>query len=226
LLATDTEPEAAPAAVGVNVTVRVTVWLGVSVVPEVTPLAEKPEPVVVTPEIVMFELPLFVSVTFCVAFEPTLVFANVTVEGLAVSESVAATPVPLNGIESGEPGALLASDRDPLTAPAVVGEKATLNEMFWPAVIVTGVVSPEVLKPAPVTVADEIVREAVPPFVIFTGVVFVLPSVTLPKLTDVGFAEICGCVPVPLREIVSGEPGALLVTETLPVALPAEVGAN
>lgn len=92
--------------------------------------------------------------------------------------------------------------------------------------IVTGVVSPLVLKPAPVTVADEIVSEAVPPFVIFTGVVFVLPSVTLPKLTEVGFAEISGCVPVPLREIVSGEPGALLVIETLPLPLPDEVGAN
>ena len=82
------------------------------------------------------------------------------------------------------------------------------------------------LNPAPVTVADEIVSEAVPPFVIFTGVVFVLPSVTLPKLTGVGFAEICGCVPVPLKAIVKGEPGALLVIETLPVALPADVGAN
>lgn len=33
-------------------------------------------------------------------------------------------------------------------------------------------------------------------------------------------------MPVPLNEIVSGEPGALLVTDMLPSALPAEVGAN
>jgi hypothetical protein len=33
-------------------------------------------------------------------------------------------------------------------------------------------------------------------------------------------------VPVPLRAIAIGEPGALLVMEMLPFALPAVVGAN
>jgi hypothetical protein len=41
-----------------------------------------------------------------------------------------------------------------------------------------------------------------------------------------GFADSCPCVPVPAKEIVFGELGALLTTETLPVALPEEVGAN
>lgn len=33
-------------------------------------------------------------------------------------------------------------------------------------------------------------------------------------------------MPVPVKAIVSGEPGALLVTDTLPLAAPAVVGAN
>lgn len=190
------------------------------------PLAEKPAPVVVIVEIVMFELPVFVRVTFCELFAPTCMLGNVTLEGLAPSKNVAATPVPESGIASGEPGALLASEIEPFTEPAELGEKATLNVVFWPALIETGVVRPEMLNPVPVTVAELIVSVAVPPLVIVTGVVFVFPSVTFPKATEVGFAEICACKPVPLSGIVAGEPGALLVMEMLPEAVPAVVGAN
>ena len=52
------------------------------------------------------------------------------------------------------------------------------------------------------------------------------PTVTLPKLTLEGVTEICGCIPVPLSEIVAGELVALLTTATLPARLPAEAGAN
>jgi hypothetical protein len=50
--------------------------------------------------------------------------------------------------------------------------------------------------------------------------------VTLPKLTLEGVTEICGCIPVPVREIVAGEFVALLTTVTLPARLPVEVGAK
>ena len=55
-----------------------------------------------------------------------------------------------------------------------------------------------------------------------------LPTLTPPKATDEGLIVSCGCgaVPVPPKPIESGEPGALLVMETLPLALPATVGAN
>jgi hypothetical protein len=48
----------------------------------------------------------------------------------------------------------------------------------------------------------------------------------LPKLTLDGMTEICGCTPMPLKEIVAGELVALLTTVTLPERLPDEVGAN
>ena len=54
----------------------------------------------------------------------------------------------------------------------------------------------------------------------------VTPTVTLPKLTLEGVTEICGCIPVPVREIVAGEFVALLTTVMLPARLPVEVGAN
>jgi len=56
--------------------------------------------------------------------------------------------------------------------------------------------------------------------------VLVTPTATLPKLMLDGMTEICGCVPVPLSEIVAGELAALLTTVTLPERLPVEVGAK
>src|SRR5258708_10598428 len=55
------------------------------------------------------------------------------------------------------------------------------------------------------------------------------PTATLPKFALVGVTLIeawRGCAPVPVREMVSGELVALLVTVTLPDALPVTVGAN
>ena len=56
--------------------------------------------------------------------------------------------------------------------------------------------------------------------------VLVTPTATLPKLMLEGMTEICGCTPVPLREITEGELVAVLTTVTLPETLPAEVGAK
>jgi hypothetical protein len=77
-----------------------------------------------------------------------------------------------------------------------------------------------------VNVSCEIVTEALPEFVRVTVCEFVVPVVTLPNAIDAGEAVNEDCVPVPLSAIVSGEFGALLTTEMLPVALPEPVGAN
>ena len=92
--------------------------------------------------------------------------------------------------------------------------------------IVTGTVRPLILNPAPVALAAEIVTLADPEFVSIIDWDPLLPTRTLPKLTLDGFADRVACVPVPVKAIVAGEPGALLVSEMLPVALPAIVGAN
>jgi hypothetical protein len=55
-----------------------------------------------------------------------------------------------------------------------------------------------------------------------------LPAFTLPKLKLAGLAEMVTveATPIPLKEIVAGEFGALLETVTVPVRLPAVVGAK
>lgn len=185
-------PGKVPFVVGVNVTVNVTVWFGVKVSPELTPVVVIPVPVGVTPEIVMFEFPLFVSVTFNDLLLPTLTLPNARLEGFAPSRKVAVTPVPLTGMESGEPGALFVSDTDPLTRPAEVGENTMLNDEFLPARIEVGSVSPLMLTPAPVALAAEIMSVAVPLFVTVIVCELLVPVVTFPKLTVDGLVEICG----------------------------------
>ena len=82
------------------------------------------------------------------------------------------------------------------------------------------------LKPVPLTLAWLIVTLADPVLDRFTETDPVAPTTTLPKLTDAGVIARAGCVPAPVRGMVIGELGALLATEIVPVALPADVGAN
>jgi hypothetical protein len=53
-----------------------------------------------------------------------------------------------------------------------------------------------------------------------------LPTKTLPKLKLDGLDVSEPCTPVPLNEIIAGDPGALLLMRMLPAALPVEAGAN
>jgi hypothetical protein len=126
LLTTLTLPLTAPATVGANVTLKVAVWLGVNVVPA-TPVALNPAPDTVTEDIVTFEFPVFVSVTFSVLLLASFTLLKLRLVGFALSRFVTATPVPLRAIMRGEFGALLKSDTDPVTPPLVVGAKTVLN---------------------------------------------------------------------------------------------------
>ena len=83
------------------------------------------------------------------------------------------------------------------------------------------------LKPLPVMLLPVMEIAAVPMLdsVIVVGALL-LPTATLPKSTLAGLALSAPSVPVPLRAIVRDEPGALLVIDTLPLALVAVVGAK
>lgn len=72
------------------------------------------------------------------------------------------------------------------------------------------------------------VRLLLPLFFNVTLEVLALPAFTPPKLKLVGFAESVTeeATPVPVKEIVAGELGALLDTRIVPLKLPAVVGAN
>jgi len=70
----------------------------------------------------------------------------------------------------------------PLTAPLVVGENRTVNDVLWPAFSVKGNVSPLKLNPVPLAVAAEIVRLVPPEFVRVPVSDFEVPTWMFPKL--------------------------------------------
>ncbi len=110
--------------------------------------------------------------------------------------------------------------------PAATGANLTLKLVVAPAASDIGVVSPLIEYPVPEIGAWLIVAAAVPVLESVIVCVPLLPTFTLPKLSDVGLAESCGETPVPVAAIVTGEPVALLVTITDPFTAPDTVGAN
>jgi hypothetical protein len=121
---------------------------------------------------------------------------------------------------------LLTIEMLPLALPADAGANFAVSVVLEPAPSVCGVVIPLMLNPEPDAVACEMVMLAVPEFVNVIVCEPLLPTPTDPKLTLAGLAPSCPCVPVPDRAIEAGEPAALLTTEMLPLAAPADVGAN
>jgi hypothetical protein len=122
-------PLAAPAAVGENFTVKVTLWLGVSVVGKVSPVIEKPVPVTLACEMVTLDPPVLVRVSDKLALLPTWTLPNERLVGLAASVP-GVTPVPETGmLRLGfEPSEVIV--RLPLAAPAAAGANFTEKEVL------------------------------------------------------------------------------------------------
>jgi hypothetical protein len=149
LLATVTVPLLEPAAVGAYTTLKVRLCPTVSVTGAPAPLSVKADPVSVILEIVTLPFPVLVTVTVCVEDDPAFTFPKDRLFELNESVCDAATPEPLNGIVTGEFGALLTIDRAPFTVPVEAGEKTTLKVVDWLAASEIGNDSVLVLKPLP-----------------------------------------------------------------------------
>lgn len=122
-------PAAFPAVVGAKVAAKVTLAPGlIDCVPN--PLKPKPEPEAVAPVMFTTAFPELVSVTFCEELLPTAMLPNGTFVGLIVKPGCDCVAVPLSGIASGEPGALLTIETLPVAAPAADGENFTLNDVL------------------------------------------------------------------------------------------------
>ena len=122
-------PVAFPAVVGAKVAAKVTLAPGlIDCAPN--PLKPKPEPEAVAPVMFTTAFPELVSVTFCEELLPTAMLPNGTFVGLIVKPGCDCVEVPLSGIASGEPGALLTIETLPVAAPAAVGENFTLNDVL------------------------------------------------------------------------------------------------
>lgn len=171
-------------------------------------------------------MPELVKVNVCGVELPTATLLKLKLPGVALSELPLAMALPVRLNICGEPGALSVNTMLPVEPDVDVGENVTLNWMFDPAVILVGSDSPDIPKPVPEIVAKFSVSGIFPLFVSVTGCVLVCPTTTLLKLKDAGEIESAGCMPVPLREIDSGEFEASLVTVNVPFAAPGPVGAN
>jgi hypothetical protein len=196
-------------------------------VPPEIPLAVSPEPpVIVTPEMLMFEFPLFVTVDVSELLLPTVTVLKFKLVGLAPSCKMGAEPAPVRLITRDEGVPFVASVMDPLMVAVEVGVKIALKATPPPAGMVVAVERPVILNPAPGGVTCENVRVELPPFWRVMVCELLVPFTTVPKLTLAGVAEICAWVPVPESGIVSGEFEALLVTVRVPVTAPSDFGAN
>ena len=175
-------------------------------------------------EIVNAPEPLLVSVTFCPALViPTVWPPKFSVEG--ESETSGAVPVPLREMVCGLPGALSAMSTWPVMLPVAAGVKESVMVQ-----VEVGCKAPTVLqvllleakeKSAGVPtlgsmLTAEIVSVWFPEFVrVMLGAVEGVPTLTLPKESEVCDRLAAGWVPVPLRLIDCGLLAALsaMVTE-------------
>jgi hypothetical protein len=223
---TSTSPDALPALVGVNSTVKLVLWPAASVIGVLSPVTVNSEPVCVKELTVMDSFPEFFSVTACLLVAPTDVLANVMTAGVVVKVAVEAIAVPERTNACGEPGTLSTKLIIPASVAAAGGVNTTLNVMLWPAAIDAVAERPFVVKPVPDTLAALSVRGAFPPLEIVTGFELVWPAITFVKVTEAGEIEKRGPEPVP--EIPTAICGfeELLDIERVPVTAPGVSGAN
>jgi len=99
--------------------------------------------------------------------------------------------------------------------------------VFWDGFNVSGVVIPLIWNPVPLIDACDTLTTVPPVLVSVTVADLVVPSVTLPNASLVGFREsVPGVTPVPVSDIVKVGFEAFEVIVTVPLALPVACGAN
>jgi hypothetical protein len=182
-------PFMAPPCAGAKTTVAVIDCPGVSVVPCAIPCTLNPAPATDTPEIVTFELPLFVICVVCELLCPSLTFPNDKLVGLACNDAVATWPVPDMLIINEDGFPFVRSVIVPLEAPVDAGSNIALNVKVAPAPITRGAANPLCAKPDPATLIWVSVSAAFPLFFSVICCESVVPTATGPNATEEGIAE-------------------------------------
>ena len=164
LLVKEMLPEALPAVVGANFTVKVVELLAFTLTGVVSPLIVKAaDPLMLACEIVKVALPEFEIVTVCVLLLPVLMFPKATLAGFSeICGAGAAITFAVIGMLNDEFVALLVKLREPEAEPMLVGVKATVMPSCAPPAKVAGTVSPLMVKRELLVEAAEIVIEEVP----------------------------------------------------------------
>jgi hypothetical protein len=227
LLVIEMLPEPLPLAVGENFAVKEVLPPAAIVAGTASPERLNPVPDAAACEMTVLAFPGLLSVMVAVPVLPTFTLLKFTLAGLMVSKGCGgAVAIPLSAMVRGEFGALLAIEILPLAFPVVVGANFAVNEVPAPALRVTGVAKPLMLKPAPEALPDEITTMAVPVFVKVTATDTLAPVTKLPKLMLVGLAPSRPWVPIPVKGTVRVGFEALLAIVIVPEAFPVTVGMN
>jgi hypothetical protein len=154
-------------------------------------------------------------------------FVKVRLVGAGVRTAGVPTAEPVKGIARLGFEAFEVTVTVPVKLLAEGGVNVTVNEVLCPGVNVTGGVIPEILKPVPATLAAEIVALVPPEFVTVSVWLELWPTVTFVKVKLVGEAvKVAGVTAVALRGIDRLGFEAFEVTVTVPLNVPADVGAN
>lgn len=224
-----TAPTRLPVAVGVNVTLK-----------SQKPPAPKPEPQLLVTEksplaVILVRLsaapPLLVSLTTCAALlVPIVCAAKLSEVGLSEATGTA-TPVPFKPSVMVPLAESLLITKLPVRAPAAVGEKVTvMAQLAAGSKVLLQVVD---LAKSPLIVTPLMLRMSPPVLVSVYASTLLAPILVLVKklpIPDGGVApmepvsEATAPCPEPLRLMVCGLPGALLVMVNVPVRLPVAVG--
>jgi len=148
--------------------------------------------------------------------------------GLALTCPAVAAPVPERGIVRVAFAASEVTVTEPLALPVELGANLTVKFALCPAPSVKDELMPLSANPVPPIATFETETVVPPVFVIVPERDWLEPTVTLPKLSDVGLALSCPgvAVPVPDRASVRDGSEASDVIVTFPPAVPDEVGAN
>ena len=165
--------------------------------------------------------PVALRVADKLLLEPTATLPKPKEVGLTLSVPADA-PVPDSAMD-GEDDASEVRVMLPLAAPDVVGVNVTLNVKLWPAVRVSGMLSPFIPNCELVEVALEIVTLDPPEFFKVAVCVPVLPTCTVPKLTALAL-RVPDVAPEPVSGIVNVEAGLLVVTARFTLLLTADWG--
>lgn len=184
-----------------------------------------PVPAAVAWVIVRTAFPVLPIWIVCVFEEPTVTLPKFALEGVRLIAGCRPVPVTLTTVF---PPREFVTVMLPETFSWAFGWNDTLSVCVCPGVNVTGVVTPLAVTSVALTVICEMVTFPVPPLVSTTFLELVVPALTLPKARLVGFADRTTVpeTPVPVRAIVEGEVGALLVIVMVAGRLPAVVGAK
>lgn len=186
----DKLPLAAPALVGANVAVKVTLPPEVSAVGKVRPLTEKADPVTVACEIFTVVPPVLVTVSQLLLVPPIWILPKLRLVGFADNDpGVGATPVPESGKLTLPCAPFVAKVTLPLKLPALLGAKVRVAEVLPLACSVIGSAMLLMVNPAPLSVACSMVRSAGPLLEMVTLFVWLDPILTLPKLICAGFRD-------------------------------------